>query len=172
MIKMNEKEFLQIVLSFKDKLFRLAKRYVVSQEVAEDATQDVLLKLWLNKNKIKEYRNVEAFAMTMIKNKCLDKLNAKNAQNLKIVHSNYKDESTDIDKETDTKDSISIIEKLINELPQKQRIIMQLRDVEQYSLEEIGKILEIKPVAIRVSLSRARKTIRQKLIKYHNYGIK
>jgi RNA polymerase sigma-70 factor (ECF subfamily) len=169
---MNEEVFLQIVLPFKDKMFRLAKRYLLSNEVAEDATQDVILKLWLNRDKIKAYNNVEAFAMTMIKNCCLDKLKAKNAQNLKIVHSNYKDESVRVEREIEVKDSISIVEQLMNELPEKQRIIMQLRDVEQYTFEEIGKILEIKQVAIRVALSRARKTIRQKLIKYHNYGIK
>jgi len=169
---MNEEEFLKIVLPFKDKLFRLAKRYLISHDAAQDATQDVLLKLWLNRSKITMYKNVEAFAMTMVKNKCLDELKLKNAQNLKIVHSNYKDESSNLSKETETNDSISIVEKLINELPEKQRIIIQLRDVEQYTFEEIGKILEIKQTAIRVSLSRARKTIRQKLIKYHNYGIK
>ena len=168
---MNEKEFLQIVLSFKDKMFRLAKRYLVSHDAAQDATQDVILKLWINKDKIKEYQNVEAFAMTMIKNTCLDQLKAKNAQNIKIVHNNYKDENSKLSQETEIKDSLSIVEKLMNQLPEKQRVIMQLRDVEQYTFEEIGKILEIKQVAIRVSLSRARKTIRQQLLKYHNYGI-
>jgi RNA polymerase sigma-70 factor (ECF subfamily) len=169
---MNEEEFLHIISPFKDKIFRLAKRYLLSNEVAEDATQDVILKLWVNRDKIKAYNNVEAFAMTMTKNCCLDKLKAKNAQNLKIVHSNYKDNNVRVERETEIKDSISIVEKLMNELPERQRIIMQLRDVEQYTFEEIGKILEIKQVAIRVTLSRARKTIRQKLIKYHNYGIK
>lgn len=169
---MNQEAFLKIVLPFKDKLFRLAKRYLISQDAAEDVTQDVLLKLWLNRTKVKTYNNVEAFAMTMVKNKCLDELKLKNAQNLKIVHANYKDNSSDLTTETETKDSISIIEKLINELPKKQRSIIQLRDVEQYTFDEIGKILEMNQTAIRVSLSRARKTIRQKLIKYHNYGIK
>lgn len=169
---MNQEAFLKIVLPFKDKLFRLAKRYLISQDAAEDVTQDVLLKLWLNRTKVKTYNNVEAFAMTMVKNKCLDELKLKNAQNLKIVHANNKDNSSDLTTETETKDSISIIEKLINELPKKQRSIIQLRDVEQYTFEEIGKILEMNQTAIRVSLSRARKTIRQKLIKYHNYGIK
>jgi len=169
---MNQEAFLKIVLPFKDKLFRLAKRYLISQDAAEDVTQDVLLKLWLNRTKMKTYNNVEAFAMTMVKNRCLDELKLKNAQNLKIVHANYKDNSSDLATETETKNSISIIEKLINELPQKQRSVIQLRDVEQYTFKEIGKILEMNQTAIRVSLSRARKTIRQKLIKYHNYGIK
>ena len=169
---MNEEEFLKIVLPFKDKLFRLAKRYLISHEVAQDITQEVLLKLWINRSKMSLYKNPEAFAMTMVKNKCLDELKLKNAQILKIVHTNYKDESSNLANETETNDSISIIEKLINELPEKQRIILQLRDIEQYTFKEIGKILEINQTAIRVSLSRARKTIRQKLIKYHNYGIK
>ena len=49
---MNQKEFLELVSPFKDKLFRLAKRLLVSTEEAEDATQEVLIKLWNNKAKI------------------------------------------------------------------------------------------------------------------------
>ena len=71
---MTQSEFLNIVMPFKDKVFRLAKRLLVSTEEAEDATQEVLLKLWNNKAKIAEYKNVEAFSMTMTKNFCLDKL--------------------------------------------------------------------------------------------------
>ena len=85
---MNQAEFLNIVLPFKDKVFRLAKRLLVSNEEAEDATQEILLKLWKNKENIENYKNVEAFSMTMTKNFCLDKLKSKHAQNLKIVHSN------------------------------------------------------------------------------------
>ncbi len=169
---MDQKQFLNIVMPFKDKLYRLALRYLISTDSAEDATQEIVLKLWKNKEKISSYNNVEAFAMTMTKNYCLDQLKAKSANNLKLVHSNYQDKSSSLDKQTELNDTLSIVEKLINELPEKQRIIIQLRDIEQYSFEEIGKILEIQQTAIRVSLSRARKTIREKLIKQHNYGIK
>jgi len=72
---MNQKEFTELVMPFKDKLFRLAKRFLISKDSAEDATQDIYLKLWKNKEKLKTYNNVEAFAMTMIKNHCLDVLN-------------------------------------------------------------------------------------------------
>jgi RNA polymerase sigma-70 factor (ECF subfamily) len=43
---MNQIEFLQITTPFKDKVFRLAKRLLISKEEAEDATQEVLSKLW------------------------------------------------------------------------------------------------------------------------------
>lgn len=62
---MNQSDFLKVVLPFKDKVFRLAKRFLVSTEEAEDATQELLFKLWKNKDKLADYRNIEAFAMTM-----------------------------------------------------------------------------------------------------------
>ena len=55
--KMNESDFLKVVLPFKGKVFRLAKRLLVSQDEAEDATQELLLKLWKNKDKLSGYRN-------------------------------------------------------------------------------------------------------------------
>ena len=168
---MNQNEFTALVMPFKDKIYRLAKRFLISRDSAEDVTQDIYLKLWRNKEKLKTYNSVEAFAMTMTKNHCLDVLKLKNSSNLKIIHNNYKDNSQNLDRETDIKDSVSIVHKLIDGLPTKQKLIIQLRDVEQYSFEEIGKILEIKPTAVRVALSRARKTIREKLLKKHKYGI-
>jgi RNA polymerase sigma-70 factor (ECF subfamily) len=168
---MQQKEFLKLVMPFKDKVYRLAKRFLISRDSAEDATQELYYKLWKNRDKLKDYRNIEAFAMQMTKNYCLDVLKLKSSNNLKIVHNNYKESVTPLNKQTDDNDSVNIVHQLIEALPAKQKLIIQLRDIEQYSFEEIGKILEIQPTAIRVALSRARKTIREKLIKKHNYGI-
>ncbi len=168
---MNQSNFLKVVLPFKDKVFRLAKRLLVSTEEAEDATQELLLKLWNNKEKIAEYKNVEAFAMTMTKNYCYDRLKSKQASNLTLIHSNYKEKDTSLDKKLELRDSVNQVHKLIENLPEQQKVIIQLRDVEQYSFEEIGKMIDMKPTAIRVALSRARKTIREQLIKKHNYGV-
>ena len=83
---MNQNEFMQLVNPFKDKLFRVAKRLLVSTEEAEDATQEVLVKLWNRGEILDEYKSVEALAMTMIKNYCLDQLKSKRAGNMKIVN--------------------------------------------------------------------------------------
>lgn len=168
---MKQTEFLNIVLPFRDKLFRMAKRLLVSTEEAEDATQEILIKLWSKKNKMEDYNNVEAFAMTMTKNFCLDRLKSKQAGNLKLVHTNYTDASTSLQSELEAKDSISWVERIMAELPEQQKMVLQLRDVEQYEYEEIEKLLDMKPTAIRVALSRARKTVREKLMEKHNYGI-
>jgi len=168
---MKQTDFLNTVLPFKDKVYRLAKRLLVSTDEAEDATQELYLKLWKNKNKLENYNNIEAFAMTMTKNYCLDQLKAKRSNNLSIVHSNYKDNNISLERELELKDSVSKVHELIEALPEKQKLIIQLRDVENYEYEEIGKILDLQPTAVRVALSRARKTIREQLIKQHSYGI-
>ncbi|RCW91394.1 RNA polymerase sigma factor [Winogradskyella arenosi] len=169
---MNQADFVSLVMPFKDKVFRLAKRLLVSREEAEDATQEILLKLWNNSKKIGEYKNVEAFSMTMTKNFCLDRLKSKQASNLKIVHSNYTDDHTSLQKQVEAKDSVDWVSKIMEALPEQQKIIVQLRDIEAYDFSEIAEMLDMNETAVRVNLSRARKTIREKLTNTHQYGIK
>ncbi|CAM1348471.1 RNA polymerase sigma factor [Tenacibaculum crassostreae] len=168
---MNQSDFLKVVLPFKDKVFRLAKRLLVSTEEAEDATQELIFKLWRNKEKLSDYKNVEAFAMTMTKNYCYDRLKSKQASNLTLVHSNYKEKETSLEKKVEYNDTVNQVHQLIEKLPEQQKIIIQLRDIEQYDFDEICKMVDMKPTAVRVALSRARKTIREELIKKHNYGV-
>ena len=169
---MTQSEFLNIVSPFKDKLYRLSKRLLVSHEEAQDATQEVMIKLWNQKSKMADYKNVEAFSMTLTKNYCLDRLRSKQSQNLRIVHSNYEEKQTRLDKHLEQKDSVSWMSKLMEELPEQQRMVIQLRDIEQYEFDEIAKVLDMNETAIRVALSRARKVLRTRLMQTHNYGVK
>ena len=169
---MNQNEFVKSITPFKDKLFRLAKRLLVSTEEAEDATQEVLLKLWNKNENLSNYNSLEAFAMTMTKNYCLDQLKSKRAGNMKLVHDNYTNREPSLLQKLEDKDNLDWVEKVINQLPEQQRLIIQMRDIEQYEFEEIAKILEMNETAIRVALSRGRKTIRAFMLKTHEYGIK
>ena len=168
---MNQSDFLKVVLPFKDKVFRLSKRLLTSTEEAEDATQELLFKLWKNRDKIASYRNTEAFAMTMTKNYCYDRLKSKQASNLSLIHSNYKEKETSLENKLEYIDSVDKVHLLIDNLPDQQKLIIQLRDIEQYDFKEICEMVNMKPTAVRVSLSRARKTIREQLTKQHNYGV-
>lgn len=169
---MNQNEFIIIITPFKDKVFRLAKRLLVSTEEAQDATQEVLVKLWTKNETLGQLKSVEAMAMTMTKNYCLDQLKSKRAGNISIVHNNYTDREAGLQEKLEDKDSVNWVEKVINELPEQQRLIIQMRDIEQYEFDEIAKILDMNETAIRVALSRGRKTIREYLTKTHNYGIR
>lgn len=169
---MDQKAFIQLVTPFMDKVYRVAKRLLVSHDEAQDATQEILTKLWMQRSRIKQYRSAEAFAVTMTKNYCYDKLKAKSSNNLKIVHNNYEDHSGNTSRQVEVADEIAWLFKLMKGLPQQQQLIVQLRDIEQFNNAEIAEMLEMNEVAVRVALSRARKTLRKELTKKKNYGIR
>ncbi len=168
---MQKEEYLDIVMPLKDKLYRLAKRILVSHDEAEDAVQEVYLKLWNTRENIKKYNKPEAFAMTMIKNYCLDRIKSKQASNLTIVHQNYKSNDARTEDQVEAKDEVGMVFEIMKKLPEQQRIILQLRDVEEYDYSEIAEVMEMNETAIRVNLSRARKMVREELIKKYNYGL-
>jgi len=167
---MNKKKFLDLVFPIKQKVFRLAKRLLASTEEAEDATQEVLLKMWNKKQELNKYNSIEAMMMTMTKNYCLDRLKSKQASNLQLVHNNYLNNEVSLDKQTEDKDDLKWVEKIINRLPETQKIVVQLREIEELEFEQIAQILQMTEINVRVTLSRARKTIRKEMIKIRSYG--
>ena len=169
---MHQEAFLQLVMPFKNKVYRLAKRMLISNDEAEDATQELYLKLWNQKEKLIQYQNVEAYAMTMTKNYCLDQLKSKRADNLTLVYSNYTASDVSLEKTIELQDSIDKVHQIIEGLTAQQKLMIQLRDIEQYEFEEIAEITGVKEAAVRVALSRARQIVREQLIKKHQYGIK
>lgn len=168
---MTQAEFTELIMPFKDRLYRLAKRILVSADEAEDAVQEVLFKLWKGRENIEKYRSPEAFAITMTKNYCLDRLKSRQASNLRIVHSNYENPAS-LERKFEAKEGVELVREIMEDLSPNQKIILQLRDVEQFEFAEIAKILDMNETAIRVALSRARKAVREALIKKYDYGIK
>lgn len=168
---MDQHAFLGIFAPVRDRLYRMALRLLVSREAAEDALQEVLLKLWERKEKLQDYDSPEAFAMTMTKNYCYDQLKLKSNNNLRIVHSNYEENRSSLEKQVEAKNDFELLEKLMNDLPEQQKTIVQLRDIEELEYHEIAVIMEMNETAIRTALSRGRKKLREGLLKTHRYGI-
>lgn len=168
---MNQKSFMGLINPVKDKMYRLALRLLISKDSAQDATQEVFLKLWDRRDKIKDYANVEAFMMTMTKNYCLDELKSRKNNNIKIVHSNYESHERSAFDQLNTNDQMEKIRDILEDLPEQQKIIFQLRDIEEYDYAEIAELTNMNQTAVRVALSRARKKIREELLKKHQYGI-
>ena len=168
---MTKEEFKIQVIPIGEKLYRLAYRLLNDPDDAKDALQDVYIKLWKLKDKLAEYKSVEAFAMTITKNHCLDKIKLKKTVPLESKHT-YNKSNDDMDPQIklELKDDMKNINKLLSLLPEQQRIILELRDIEGYSYEEIEEVMNLPVNAIRVNLSRARKKIRKFLIKINSYG--
>ncbi len=158
---MNLKEFTSRVVPLKNKLFRFAKRYLEHTEEAEDVVQEVFIKLWIRREKLDEYRSVEALAMITTKNMCLDKIKSRRYPVDPIDDHRRFLENLPEEQKRDYSDEILMVRKAMKSLPQQQQMIIQLRDIEGYDFESIAEILEMNENAIRVNLSRARKRIRE-----------
>lgn len=168
---MELKAFTQLVLPTQGRLFRLAKLFLRNREEAEDTLQEVLLKLWTHRQQLESYQSVEAFAVQMTRNLCLDKLKSKSYQtttgdpDLSDVGS----DSISPYRQTELADSAALMRQLIEALPEQQKLILHLRDVEEYSFEEIQEVTGMTVNNIRVILSRARKEVRDGYLKVNNY---
>jgi RNA polymerase sigma factor (sigma-70 family) len=165
-----EAVYIETVHQIEQKLYRIAKRLLISHEEAQDATQEVLVKVWQKSSELSHVKSIEAYAMTMVKNYCYDRLKSKQASNMSIEYSIH-DKSQDQSAAFEAKDRLSFVEKIVNNLPEKQKLIWQLRDVEGATFEEIAEVVQMEPTAIRVNLSRARKRIKESLEQIDAYGI-
>ena len=146
---MELKEFKITVLPLRAKLLNYARKLTDEPEDAEDAVQEVLLKLWNKRLELEQYRSIEAFAMTLTHNICIDMWRCKRNDTL----------SLDI-VQAEIKDEIHLMHEIIDSLPNLQRTIMRMKDIEGYETDEIAEITGCGPEAIRSNLSRARKKVR------------
>ena len=170
---MNLEAFQNRVLPAKNKLFRFANRLLENEEEAKDVVQDVLIKVWNGREKMGEILNWEAWCMRLTKNLALDRIRTRQRH-----HTDSITEGFDIQQEnlspletTELTESMQRINLLISALPEKQRQIMHLRDIEGYSYNEICEILDLELSQVKVNLFRARNAVREKLVKINAYGL-
>jgi RNA polymerase sigma-70 factor (ECF subfamily) len=167
---MDSEEFKSRVFVLKDKLYRFSKRILNDETEAQDVVQDVLMKFWNMRNELGGFNNLEAFAMTTVKNLSFDKARRKNTRYDKAEAIKYEMETVVQADDMEHKELSTQIKKVISQLPEPQRTIIHLRDVEGYDFEEIAPIVDMTVETLRVNLSRARKKVRQEMKKIMSYG--
>lgn len=170
---MTKEQFKTTVMPSKGKLFRIAVSLLSNRQEAEDTLQDVYLKLWNMREKLQEYNSVEALAVTMTKNLCLDKLRSyrhRKQDDTEVENMHVKAGIPDPELQMELSESSISIHRLVQQLPEQQQLVMHLRDIEHYSYDEIETMTGLSRNSIRVNLSRARKKVRQQYLKQQNYG--
>ena len=165
---MSASEFKKKFLPLSRRMFWTAWQFTGNAQEAEDLVQEVFLKLWQKRELLGDIKNSEAYCTTLIKNLYLNQIRRKRipitaelSDELKIAAEN----ESDIEEILERKEESLQVKCLIEQLPEQQRKIITLHDMEEMSNEEIQQHTGLQPTNIRVILSRARKTIRDKLIK-------
>ncbi|MEN0003265.1 MAG: RNA polymerase sigma factor [Bacteroidota bacterium] len=169
---MDLNQFKSTVLPIKNKLYRFALRMLGDPAEAEDVVQEVLIKVWNQRADLTEVNNIEAWCMRLTKNKAIDKLRLKhrNMQDLETVY-DLQETSQSPYAKTAYSDTLKQIKQLMEELPEKQKQVMHLRDIEGMPYQEISDSLEMSMSNVKVNLFRARQNIRAKLLKTESYGL-
>lgn len=165
---MNAESFKKLYLPYMPKLYHIAYNYLGNSADAEDMVQDAYLKLWDKREDLVNADNTEAFCVTIIKNMCLDALRSDKYRQLKNTDTVEHLPECSNENEAEVNEQANMVKQLIGRLPDIQRKIVILRDIDGYSFEEIGAILSLNLINVRVQLSRARKKIREQLIEWEN----
>ncbi|MDR3652446.1 MAG: RNA polymerase sigma factor [Paludibacter sp.] len=160
---MDSAQFNNQILALSDKLYRLAKSILRNVEAAQDAVQDLSLKLWEKRVKLDEVENIQAFTMRAMRNLCLDTIRQQHDEDefpneMEFIEPNPH-------QQIEQKDLVNRIREMIDNLPELQRTIIRMRDVEGLELYEIAYITTLTENAVSVNLSRARQKIREQILK-------
>lgn len=168
---MSQEIFNQRILPVRNKLYRFALRIVANVEEAEDVVQEVMLRLWRIRDNWSGIQNMEAWCMRMTKNLAIDR-------------ARYRKPSASLDEtpepgsftgspldEVEYQDTLDRLKTLIAQLPDHQRMVIHLRDIEGLSYQEIESVLEMPMTQVKINLFRARQKVREALLKTESYGL-
>ncbi|MFN7119490.1 MAG: RNA polymerase sigma factor [Saprospiraceae bacterium] len=169
---MSLEHFQKHILPYKDKLYRFAYSLLNNAPEAEDVVQEVLVKIWQRRDTWHEVDNMQALTMKMTKNLALDKMRSKYARTGSLPeHFDWRSDEATPEEQTTQEDQIARIRQLMQCLPDKHRQVMQLRDIEGLTYDEIGEVLDMPMNQVKINLFRARQYIKEHLLKTESYGL-
>lgn len=160
--------FKQKYMSAHTKLYRIAYRLLEDASDAEDMVQETYAKLWSKRKELNDIENGESYAVVILRNLCLDHIRSRNrhqTDTINEVEYQIGNGARSAQVEMEQREDVSHIEKIIDSLPDQQRMVIKLRHWDDKSLDEIEEITGLSDVNVRVLLSRARKKIKDVLAK-------
>ena len=166
---MKQISFLSDILPLKNELYRMALRITMNAADAEDVVQETMMKVWNRRDQWDQIESIEAFCLTICRNLSLDKVRRMDNQTQSLDAAyDPKDQgvASNPEEQAIQSDRVRLVRQLINQLPEKQRSCMQLRDMEGKSYKDIATILDITEEQVKVNIFRARQTIREKFKRF------
>ncbi len=153
-------EFKEKYLPLGEPLYRVAFYMLESCADAEDAVQDLFVRLWSSRDSLGTVRNPKAYCITMLRNICIDRIRAAASGRTEEM-----DENIAVDGSADTdvisRERMLCIMKAAGELSEGEREVLKMRVLEGMSYGEISSLTGRSGLTLRVQLSNARRKIRK-----------
>ena len=146
-------------------LLRMATHYTEDTDEAEDVVQETLLKLWFLRDRLSQYRNVEALALVITKHLCINRKRGKHLVTVSLEEGLTIIGEQSPERRLMDEERMQELLKLIATLPDLQQSILKMKHIEGMEVEEIARLTGSTPIAVRTNLSRARKKVREQFMK-------
>jgi len=147
------------LIALRDRMYRYARSILGSQPEAEDATHDTIERLLNRRMELQLCRNLDSFALTALRNRCIDRLRARHEG---------EEPSEALRSETDAVDrwtTKELVRTALARLPLRQREVLHLKEIEGYTTHEIAEMISTEENQVRTILSRGRKALREEIEK-------
>lgn len=156
-------EINEIWLPLSNRFYRVTYHILESQEDAEDAVQELYLKLIKAPDKLSNVHDPAAFGITILRNICIDIIRRREKRRSEELHEYMIADVSSPDKATAEKDRLRLLIHEIDRLPQKQSIVLRMRALEGLEYDEISQRTGLSQVNVRVLISIARKTLKKNI---------
>ena len=156
-------DFCNIWMPYADRFYRAAYYLLESESDAEDAVQELYLKLWSARSSLKDVRNPSAYGLSMLKNFCIDRIRRRSARQTEPLEKAPPVEDGPSQNPIEARDTLRFLLNEMEKLPQKQRDVLKMRVIDRLEYEDISKRTGLSQVYVRVLVAAARKTLKSKL---------
>lgn len=156
-------DFSQIWLPLSDRFYRVAYYLLESEQDAEDAVQELYLKLWAARSSLEDVRSPFAYGVSMLKHICIDKVRKRMVRKAEPLEKIPQSEDFRFERRSEMKDTLRFLLQEMEKLPDRQRTVLKMRAIDGLEYEDISRKTGLSQVYIRVLITMARKTLKQKI---------
>ena len=163
--------FDQIFDKYGDRLFGFALSYLKSKEETECLVQDVFLKIWENRKNLKKESSLKSYLFTIAYHNMCRLFKKKHIHEKFLEEKGFAEKETiNLEEQLEYKATIENVDRLIEKLPEKQRIIFIKSRKEGKSTREIAEVMNLAPGTVDNHISEALKFLR-KHISSNNFSL-
>ena len=150
------------ILPLKNQLYRLALRITLDSAEAEDIVQETLIKVWDKRDSWTDIENIEAFCYTV---------QGSHSESLDAAQNERPDSAYTPSQQTIANDEVEMVRHIVDSLPEKQKLCIQLRDFEGKPYKDIARLLNMTEEQVKINIFRGRKTIKERFEQMNNYRV-
>lgn len=157
---MTPEEFRESYLTLAESFYRVAFHMLEEEADAEDAVQDLYIRLWNSRDTLGSVRNPRAYGITLLRNICIDRIRRVSAQRRGELTESLPAEGSS-DTEICTREQLDMAMKAVEKLSESERQVLMMRVFDELSFEEISERTGKSGLTLRVLLSNARRKIKK-----------